>query len=79
MVGLEGLWGCIAFAILLPIFETIECTGVLCHNGYLENTSQVFEDFRNHPELLAMALAQVCSIACFNACGVSITKYASAA
>ena len=27
VVGLEGFWGCLYYAILLPIFQQINCTG----------------------------------------------------
>jgi drug/metabolite transporter (DMT)-like permease len=27
VVGLEGFWGCIYYAILLPIFQKVNCTG----------------------------------------------------
>jgi drug/metabolite transporter (DMT)-like permease len=39
VVGLEGFWGCMIFAILLPIFQKIECDGPLCHGGRLEDSS----------------------------------------
>lgn len=39
VVGLEGFWGCCYYAILLPIFQQVKCDGALCHDGYLENTT----------------------------------------
>ena len=79
VVGLEGMWGCLIFAILLPIFQNIECTGELCHNGRLEDSLMAIDDFKNHPILLAQSLCNILSIAGFNTTGVMITKYASAA
>lgn len=38
VIGFEGLWGCLVFAILLPIFQQIECYGELCHGGRLEDS-----------------------------------------
>ena len=38
VVGMEGFWGLIFFGILLPIFQQVECTGSLCHNGRLEDS-----------------------------------------
>lgn len=43
VVGLEGFWGCLYFAILLPIFQHIKCDGALCHGGYLEDSKNAFE------------------------------------
>jgi len=42
VVGLEGMWGCIIYAILLPIFQNIDCDGQLCHGGKLEDSMQAF-------------------------------------
>ena len=42
VVGLEGMWGSIIFAILLPIFQQIKCDGALCNYGYLENSKAAF-------------------------------------
>ena len=79
VIGLEGFWGCCYYAILLPIFQHIQCDWVLCHNGYLENSIAAFQEFGEHPELIWMAFGIIISIGCFNSTGVAITKYASAA
>lgn len=79
VVGLEGFWGCCYYAILLPIFQHVHCDGPLCHNGYLENTKQAFKEFGEHPSMIAMSLGIIVSIGSFNATGVAVTKYASAA
>jgi hypothetical protein len=79
VVGLEGFWGCCYYAILLPIFQQVQCTSDLCHNGYLENTTAAFHEFKEHPILIGQSLGIIVSIGCFNATGVAITKYASAA
>jgi len=43
MVGMEGFWGVVIYAILLPIFQTVtNCDSPLCQYGYLENTALVF-------------------------------------
>jgi drug/metabolite transporter (DMT)-like permease len=39
VVGMEGLFGCTVFALLLPIFQNIECYGELCHHGKLEDSA----------------------------------------
>ena len=43
VVGCEGFWGCCYYAILLPIFQNVNCTGQLCHDGKLEDTGLVFK------------------------------------
>lgn len=45
IVGLEGFWGCCIFAVLLPIFQNVECYGELCHNGKLEDSLMAVQDF----------------------------------
>lgn len=67
------------WAVLLPIFQQVKCTGALCHNGYLENTALAFEQYRTYPTLILFSLSLMCSIASFNTTAVSVTKYASAA
>ena len=46
VVGMEGFWGCLIFSIMLPIFQTINCTGPLCHDGKLEDTIATFREMR---------------------------------
>jgi len=79
VIGFEGFWGCCVFAILLPIFQQIECTGQLCHGGKLEDSLQAIKDFQNNPILIAQSLTNIITIAGFNVTGVMITKNASAA
>lgn len=79
VVGFEGFWGCCVFAILLPIFQHIECYGELCHNGRLEDTLSALQEFQEHPILIAQSACNILTIAGFNLTGVMITKYASAA
>jgi hypothetical protein len=49
VVGMEGLWGCLIFAILLPIFQNVQCTGPLCHDGKLEDTIATFREMYQNP------------------------------
>lgn len=79
VVGFEGFWGCCVFAILLPIFQQIECYGELCHNGRLEDSLSAIQEFKAHPILIAQSACNILTIAGFNLTGVMITKYASAA
>lgn len=80
VVGLEGLWGVIFYAILLPIFQQIKCDNEdLCPYGCLEDTSRAFSDFNDNKTLIVLSIFICLSIAGFNSFGVSVTKNASAA
>lgn len=46
VVGFEGVWGLLIWAILLPIFNNIPCdVNGLCNNGVLEDTLVAFKEF----------------------------------
>lgn len=94
VVGLEGFWGCIYYSILLPIFQNVHCetkaddSGSLCHYnpasgfgpkaGNIEDTGEAWMNLTNSGFLIVTSLGIIVSIACFNATGVAITKFASA-
>ena len=79
-VGLEGMWGCIYYAIALPILQRVHCDNPeVCVDGTIENTIGAINDMKANPALIAMSFGLICTIAFFNVLGVSITKYASAA
>lgn len=80
VVGLEGMWGVLFYAILLPIFQQIKCSNPdLCPYGVLEDTSRAFRDFGDNYVLILLSIGVCCSIAGFNSFGVAVTKNASAA
>ena len=80
VVGLEGFWGVIMYAILLPIFQYIPChIDSLCPYGVLEDTGRAFKDYGANYVLIILSIAICFSIAFFNAFGVTVTKHASAA
>lgn len=80
VVGLEGVWGVLMYAILLPIFNFIPCdVEGLCNNGVLEDTLAAFRDFGSNPILIVLSIGVCFCIAIFNAFGVTVTKNASAA
>lgn len=80
VVGLEGVWGLLMYAILLPIFNNIPCdVEGLCNNGVLEDTLAAFRDFGSNPALIGLSIGICFSIATFNGFGVTVTKNASAA
>ena len=80
VVGLEGFWGVVMYAILLPIFQQIPCNiESLCPYGVLEDTSRAFKDYGTNYILIILSVFICFSIATFNAFGVTVTKNASAA
>lgn len=80
LIGLEGAWGCFYYAILLPIFQHVECDGALCgKDGKLEDTKAVFQTFADYPTVLICSCCYLLSISAFNTFGINITKFASSA
>lgn len=81
VVGWEGLWGTIAFTIILIIMQFIPCTDAqLCPIGdRLDDVPNAFRQFAANPVILLFALFCILSIAFFNSFGVAVTKYANAA
>lgn len=84
IVGTEGMWGVLYYLIALPIMQSIKCSGTtgiqsLCNFGYLENSSYAFKQMAADHAIIWMAFGMMASIAIFNVCGITTTKYASAA
>jgi drug/metabolite transporter (DMT)-like permease len=80
VVGLEGMWGLIIYAILLPIFQYIPCGIVdLSPYGVLEDTNLAFLEFGTNIYLVLLSIGVCFSISGFNSFGVAVTKNASAA
>lgn len=82
VVGWEGVWGFLIYIVLLIPFQFISCGGTMCppeRNGKLEDTVLAFKQMGNNIGLLFLIFGMICSISCFNAFGVSVTKYASSA
>jgi hypothetical protein len=55
----------------------------MCQYGYIEDSKLAFTQMgdseNNGTTIILQSLGIICSISMFNACGVAITKYASAA
>ena len=84
VVGTEGMWGLTYYLALLPIMQAIHCTGTdglskLCNFDYLENSSYAFAQMQDNWTIIWLSLGMMLSIACFNVCGITTTKVASAA
>ena len=80
IIGWEGFWGCFIYVILLIILQFIPCNDDdICPYGSVEDTPQAFYEFGQNNLIWAFAVGTSLSIAFFNAFGVAITKYASAA
>lgn len=75
------MWGCLIYAIVLPIIQATlssDCYNQFCTYGYLEDSKLAFEQMGQNHNIIWESLGIIVSIACFNATGVAITKYASA-
>lgn len=81
-VGLEGLTGLTIYTIVLPILCVIPAPGNWdkggTYQGYLESVPYALYQITGNPILLTLVICTFFSIACFNVCGLSVTKYASA-
>ena len=80
VVGFEGVWGLLAWAVLLPIFQFVPCSfDSVCTNGIIEDTAGVFRDYAANPVHIAYSLSLILLVTALNVCGVSVTKYGSSA
>ena len=84
VVGSEGMWGLAYYMAILPVMQAVHCTGdgglsALCSFGYLENSSYAFAQMANNSAIIWQSFGMMLSIACFNVCGITTTKIASAA
>jgi hypothetical protein len=67
LVGLEGIWGFLICLVLLPIFQTIQCSpGDLCPYGRLEDTTRAFQDLAANPLIAGLSVIVCFNIAIFN-------------
>lgn len=80
VVGWEGFWGCTIYIILLIIMYFIPCSNTnVCPYGRVEDVPQAFYEMGQNPLIAVYGIGVIFSIAFFNAFGVAVTKYASAA
>ena len=80
MAGLEGCWTVVLWLILLPIFNLIPCSDDdLCPHGVIEDTLGAFEEYGKQPLHFLWSSMVIVVVALSYACGLSITKYGSAA
>ena len=84
VVGTEGMWGVLYYLIALPIMQSIKCGGTtglgkMCNFGYLENSSYCFSQMAADGTIIWLGAGMMASIAIFNVCGITTTKYATAA
>jgi len=87
LVGIEGAWGLLMYAIILPIISLIPVSFVymsLAPNKgpqgryYIERPDNYFKEAASDPLLGSMCIIGVLSVAVFNMCGISVTKFISA-
>ncbi len=93
LVGFEGLFGTCEYAILLIIFQLINCNGWskgmrdnLCFNRHnegedpdarLEDTIFAFQQLGSSVACLLVFIGYICSIACYNIIGINLTQLVS--
>jgi drug/metabolite transporter (DMT)-like permease len=89
LVGFEGTWGAIMYAILLTIFQFVSCDdwndslrNGICFvddedNSYIEDTKFAFEQMMDNIGLLIVYLCYIISIALYNVVGIMLTKLVS--
>lgn len=86
-VGTEGMWGNAYYLVFLPIMQLIQCgsqidpkgLGHMCNYGYLENSAFMFYQMGQNGVIIFLCFLTIFVCAGYNACGISVTKYASAA
>jgi hypothetical protein len=79
-VGFAGLFGASIYVVFLTIVQFIPChSDSLCPDGRLDKVTEAFRQYGENTLILVFSICLVCSIACFNTFGCSVTKYASAA
>lgn len=78
VIGWEGIWGVLLFAILLPILQFIPCDLEFCSNGHVEDTWFALRQIYNNSFTLIMLICSVIFIAGYNGFGITITKHMSA-
>lgn len=80
-IGMQGVWGLIFHAILLPIYQMTSCKGedALCHHGHIEDTIGALKEYKSNPILIMYSLIIMVCILTYNVTGIMVTKYASAA
>lgn len=80
VVGWEGIFGVILFAILLPILQFIPCTAAFCSSsGVVEDSRFAFRQLGASVELVIFVIANIILVAGMNGLGMVVTKYASSA
>jgi hypothetical protein len=85
VVGYEGIFGLCFYAVILPIISFVPCTfGVeACvfsdkNFPYIERPGQYFDEVSHSWSLILFIILGVLSIAAFNVCGSTVTKYINA-
>ena len=80
VVGLEGMWGCIYWIIILPILRFVKVPkNDLFPRGVVEDTLFAFEQMGDKPFLIVMNFAIIISMGFTNGLGCIITKNGSSA
>ncbi len=78
VVGMEGIWGVVLFAILLPIFQFVPCSLDFCSNGVIEDTHLALRHLINVKTAIILQIVGVVCLVAYNGFGITITKHMSA-
>lgn len=80
------MWGVLYYLFALPVMQVVKCggpgasgIGTLCNFGRFENSAYAFKQMGNNYSIVWLSFGMMLSIGVFNVCGVSTTKYATAA
>lgn len=76
-VGLEGIFGVVTTALLMPILYFTVGHAASQKDGYFDIPAG-FSQTVNHPKVFALSILIACSIAFFNFSGLAVTKSVSA-
>lgn len=63
IIGWEGIWGCLLFIVLLPIFQFIPCDLHFCSNGKIEDSWYALRQLYHNGFTMTMLILSIFFIA----------------
>jgi len=84
VVGSEGAWGLILYALFMPVILFVPCpfgkSGCVNIDGdlYLESPRLYFDQLGDNWVLIVWTIVGITAIGCYNTVGVAVTKYVNA-
>ena len=78
MVGWEGFWGMLIYAVILVILQFIPCPSKdICAFETIEDTPQALYSFTQNYWIWVLLIGSLLSITVYNSTNVAVTKYAN--